>query len=481
MSLKKLVNELIAESNETEWLEFKYNNFEPEMIGRDISALANSAAYCDRDKAYMIWGVMDGTHEVVGTDNNQYSKLKGNQELISWLKNMLSDNCEFDFETVEIENKKVVILTIERATYQTVEFKGVEYVRVGSYTKKLMEIPSMRSKLWSKIRNLDEEARVIRADLDIGEILKELEYSVYFERKGIPVPLDQNGIIYYLLQDEVIKKLDNGMYGVTKLGAILFAKNLTVYKELERSCIRVIQYEDNSRLNILKHYEIETGYVKGFVKLVDYLDGMLPSQEVFEGTIRKTKTMYPVIALREIIANALIHQDFTILGSSITIEVFDNRIEITNPGIPLIDIERIVDNPPKSRNEKLASLMRNLKMCEELGSGWDRIVLTCELELLTAPKMNTYTENTKVTIYARQSFNEISQEDKLWSCYLHACVKYVCGESVTNASLRKRFGLEVSASANISRLIKEAVEKELIKPIDPNTAPKHMKYIPIWA
>lgn len=171
----------------------------------------------------------------------------------------------------------------------------------------------------------------------------------------------------------------------------------------------------------------------------------------------------------------------SVTGAGITIEVFDKRIEVTNPGIPLIDVRRIVDNPPKSRNEKLASLMRNLKMCEELGSGWDRIVICSELDLLPAPKMNLYTESTKVTMFSHREFSDITPEDKLWSCYLHACVKQVNGETVTNASLRERFGLDTKSSASISRLIKEAVEKGLIKPFDPTTAPRHMKYIPIWA
>jgi len=74
------------------------------------------------------------------------------------------------------------------------------------------------------------------------------------------------------------------------------------------------------------------------------------------------------------IANSLIHQDLYITGAAPVVEIFDNRIEVTNPGIPLVDVLRIIDNPPKSRNEKLASLMRRLKMCEELGRGWDRMV-----------------------------------------------------------------------------------------------------------
>ena len=154
---------------------------------------------------------------------------------------------------------------------------------------------------------------------------------------------------------------------------------------------------------------------------------------------------------------------------------------MTNSGCPLVDINRIIDNPPKSRNEKLASLMRTLRMCEELGTGWDKIVIACELMQLPAPKIEIYEESTKVTLYAHVPFSGLSMEEKLWSCYLHACIKHIQGEHLTNSSLRKRFALSESSSGSVSRLIKEAVNRSMIKPLDPDTAPRYMKYIPIWA
>ena len=103
-------------------------------------------------------------------------------------------------------------------------------------------------------------------------------------------------------------------------------------------------------------------------------------------------------------------------------------------------------------------------MCEELGSGWDRIALECELMQLPAPKIVLYEENTKVTLFSSLPFASIPHEEKLWSCYLHACIKYLTHEGLTNSSLRQRFGLGDTASAQVSRLIKEAVSMGLIKP-----------------
>lgn len=250
---------------------------------------------------------------------------------------------------------------------------------------------------------------------------------------------------------------------------------------LNRKAIRVVQYADDTKLKILKEYNGTKGYAVGFEGLMGFLEALLPSQEIITETVRKTITKYPMIALREIIANALIHQDFTVSGSSPLVEIFQSRIEVTNPGIPLVDINRFIDNPPKSRNEILSSLMRRLKMCEELGSGWDRIALECELKQLPAPKILLYEENTKVILYSELPFANIPHEEKLWSCYLHACIKYLTHEGLTNSSLRQRFGLADTAAAQISRLIKEAVSEGVIKPFDAETSQRYMKYIPGWA
>ena len=197
--------------------------------------------------------------------------------------------------------------------------------------------------------------------------------------------------------------------------------------------------------------------------------------------LEKKIVSYPMLAIREAVANALVHQDFSVSGTGPIIEIFNNRIEITNSGIPLVDIKRIVDNPPKSRNEKIASLMRRFRICEELGTGWDKIVIACEKLKLPAPKINLYEDSTKVTLFSAVKFSNLSLEDKLWAVYLHACVMYIEEEQLTNSSLRERFGLESTSAASISRLIKEAVNAKLIKPLDPTTSNRYMKYIPAWA
>lgn len=189
--------------------------------------------------------------------------------------------------------------------------------------------------------------------------------------------------------------------------------------------------------------------------------------------------MYPEIAIREAVANSLVHQDFNIAGTGPMVEIYSDRIEITNPGTPLVKIDRFIDNPPKSRNEQLASFLRRIGVCEERGSGFDKIVSSTEVYQLPAPKIELYEENTKVILYAHIPYDEMSKEDKIRACYMHACLKYVSNEHLTNASLRERFGIEQNSI--ISKLIKKALEDQKIKPYDKETAPRYMEYIPYWA
>ncbi len=451
------------------------------MIGSDISALANSAANRGKNQSYMVWGVNNETHDIVGTNYNRFSKLAKNQEIDSWLKNTISKNADFDFFDAEIDGKKLVVLIIQKAVGQPVTFKKNSFIRIGSYTKPLRDYPAVEAQLWDKLRLNNFEKIAAKSELHKDEIFQYLDFTCYFDLQNIPIPTNQDGILHYMLEDSIVLKQDNGLYSITNLGAVLFAKRIADFPSVSRKAIRVVQYEDDTKLKILKEYNGIRGYAVGFEGLIGFLEALLPSEEVITETVRKSVTKYPMIALREIIANALIHQDFTIPGTSPLVEIFTSRIEITNPGTPLVDINRFIDNPPKSRNEILSGLMRRLKMCEELGSGWDRIALECELKQLPAPKINLYEENTKVILFSELPFANIPHEDKLWTCYLHSCLKQVTHEGLTNSSLRQRFGLEEKSSAPISRLIKEAVEKGLIKAFDPDTAPKHMKYVPFWA
>lgn len=480
-NIDKLVLELCKLPNETGWVEFKHNNCDPKMIGEDISALANSAAIADRSHAYMIWGVNDATHELTGTKVRLKQEKKGNQELENWLRYLLSKNADFEFQSANINGMHIEVLIISKAIGAPVAFEKIEYVRVGSYTKKIVEFPSLQAQLWDKLRHKQFEDIHAMSDLQFDEVLRYLNCDVYFETLNLPRPTTPEKYAHYLQEEGIAIKQDNGLFAITNLGAILFAKKLSDFPRVGRKAMRIVQYDGNNRLTIRKEETANEGYAIGFENAIQFVNNMLPAKEDINSILRKTISIFPLPAIREAIANSLIHQDFFMTGTGPIIEIFDNRVEVTNPGTPLVDIMRIVDNPPKSRNEKLASIMRRLNMCEELGRGWDRMIISCELQKLPAPRIQIYQESTKVSLFSHFKYANMPLEDKIWSTYLHTCIKFTEGEALTNTSLRERFGLPETSAGSISRLIKEVLAKKLIRPLDPNTAPRYMKYVPSWA
>lgn len=243
----------------------------------------------------------------------------------------------------------------------------------------------------------------------------------------------------------------------------------------------MIQYHGAGRTETIREQVIGKGYANGFERLIDYVNGLLPSTEIIGQALRRTVPKFPPLAVRELIANALIHQDFFVTGAGPMVEIFDDRIEITNPGEPLVDTQRFVDTPPKSRNEALASLMRRFRICEERGSGIDKVVTQIERFQLPAPLFEVPEGFTRTVLFAYRPLTEMERSDRVRACYLHACLRYVNRLSMTNASVRERFGIAEQNSAAASRLIREAVTAGVIAPYDPNAAPKLMRYVPSWA
>lgn len=479
-NLKSIVLELTKHDKESEWFEFKHNNDSPEAIGERISALANGATLTEHSFAYLIFGINDADHTIVGTDVSLRTQKKGNEELENWLRHRLSDNADFSFETLSINEKRIEVIVIPKAMHYPVTFEKEARIRVGSYVKKLKEYPAIESKLWSKLNTIKFEDIEAMSGLTIQEVRQHLDCDAYFNALDRSYPSDEKGYAHYLSQDKLIRKEDNGLYTITNLGAILFAQRLSDFPRLGRKALRVVLYQGRNKLNISKNEIFDKGYAIIFEEAIRYIYALLPTAEDIS-IHRVTKSKFPLLAIREAIANSLIHQDFSQTGNGPLVELFDNRIEITNPGIPLVDIHRIVDNPPRSRNEDLAAFMRRIKICEELGSGWDRMVMECEKNCVIAPKIAINNESTQVSILDNIDFWDTPIEDRLWSTYMHAIIKYLEGDFMTNSSLRERFGLEDKSASSISRLINDAIEKELIKTHDPTTAKRYMKYSPIWA
>lgn len=312
-------------------------------------------------------------------------------------------------------------------------------------------------------------------------MLQCLDYPAYFDLLELPLPDGRAAILDALSRDELISTCKAGNWNITHLGAILFAKRLEDFPGLKRKAIRVVQYKGRGRVETWREQVGTKGYASGFEGLIAFIMALVPSNEVIEQALRRTVPMFPELAVRELVANALIHQDLYAIGAGPMVEIFDDRMEITNPGEPLVDTLRFIDSPPKSRNEVMASLMRRFRICEERGSGIDKVVAQVEAYQLPAPYFEVPKRFTRVVLFAHRPLNEMDKSDRIRACYLHACLKWVMRDYLTNASLRERFGVEEKNKATVSRYIREAVEDGAIKPYDENAPRRLMKYVPFWA
>ena len=482
-NIQQLVEALIKEPGESEWLKYKKDNADAEMIGKDISALANGALVSQHSHAYMLWGIDDKSHAITGTNFSPYQKSQGNQELLSWLHEMLSDNVEFYFEETSVLGLKIVVLTIMPAVQYPVTFKKEPYIRVGSYTKRLATEPKLQVQLWNSLRNEKFELSAAARDLSAEMVDQRLDILTYFQKLGQKVPDSLKERLKYLEIEQIIRQQENGLFSISNFGALLLAKDFRDFPSIRRKEVRVVQYRDAGRTEIIRSRSFEQGYAVCFGELLTYIDALLPSSEFIAATgERRVQRTYPPEVVRELITNALMHQDLNSKGDCVLCEIFENRVEITNPGTLLIDKDRIVDLPPKSRNELLAGLMRHMHLCEELGMGWDKVVELCENAQLPSPSIIQYPDRaTRIVLYSHIDFFEMTNEQKLWACYLHTCLLAMKNQSATNATLRDRFGLGSKSASSVSRLLRDAVTQGLIKLKDDAVGTKAKRYVPYWA
>lgn len=477
-----LIDKARAMSAETEWIEFKVNFSDPQKIGEYISAISNSACLNEQRAGYIIWGIDNNTHEIVGTNfRPKNCKGKGNEDLEPWLLRGLNPAIEVGIKEVDYPEGRVVVIQIAATRDQPVRFYSKSYIRIGSTTHPLSKFPEKERRIWHMSRNMPFEEDIALSNQSSDDVLTKINYPAVFDLLKHPLPDNRVGILGFLENEKVIER-HGPTYAITNLGAILFAKDLRVFPSLERKGVRIIHYKGKDRLQALKEDVSYEGYAVVFEALIDRIWDQLPANEVIKDALRVEEKMYPKLAIRELVANALIHQDLFVRGAGPLVEIFSCRMEITNPGRPLIEPIRFIDHPPQSRNEKLASLMRRMNICEERGSGVDRAIGEIEVYQLPAPEFQAENDFMRVTLFSHRMLSSMDRKDRVRACYQHCCLRYVCREYMTNTSLRKRLGIEDKNYSIASRIIKDTIDATLIKVSDPdNKSPRDRKYIPFWA
>lgn len=400
---------------ETEHLEFKEakDQYDTTKLLRYCVALANER----------------GGHLVLGVTNKPPRKVVGTKAFASLtdlnqIKARILQALHFRIEAFELAHPDGRVLVFEipsRPIGQPLEYEGSFLMRSGE---------SLVGMTPDQIRRILDEGRPdwfdqpAREGASADEVIALLDTQMFFDLFKQPYPTNREGVLEKMNGERLLTKKAEG-WVITNLAAILLAKRLDAFSPaLARKAQRVVIYEGIDKLVTREDKPGGRGYAVGFEGLVDFVHSAAPQNRFVEQVVREEVKMFPKQALRELIANAMVHQDYLAPGASVMIEMYADRVEISNPGLPPIDVKRFIDEY-RSCNERVADLMRRLGICEEKGSGVDKVVHAAELFQLPAPDFRVGAGRTTAILFAHQDFSDMSKADRIRACYQHCCLMYV--------------------------------------------------------
>ncbi|MGB4599720.1 MAG: ATP-binding protein [Trichlorobacter sp.] len=464
------------ELNELDWKE----ELSPDnaKLCRHLSAFANQPG-----GGFMVFGIEDKTTSLAGVSQKSAELIV--QRLGSLCRDSLNPVVTMDHAIENYQGIPLLFVHIRESAVKPVHLAPGTmedaYIRSGGSTRKASRQEIGGLMLNSKTPQFEElHASKLKST---PEILDILDYRSIYKLLGKPVPQSNDEVLHWMKDEKMIDEVDGAGFYITNFGALAAAQNLKDFDGLARKSIRLIKYTGINKLETEKEFPGSKGYAIGFEGLIEFTKALLPGSEIIKNALRTETTVYPEIAIRELVANALIHQDFSIRGSVPMIEIFADRIEISNPGklLPSKKIDRLIRTTPESRNEILAAAFRRYNICEERGSGFEKAVAAIELFGLPPLKFEELESSFRVTMYSPRSFAELTPTERVEACYQHSIIKYYSSGGMTNSSLRERFKMHDKQRPQVSLVIKEALAQGKIKPKDPNNvSTKFAEYIPSW-
>lgn len=458
------------ELNELDWKSGLSNK--TERLAQHISAFSNY-----KGGGMLVYGVHnDGTcFDLTKEDMDEIIEKLGNVA-----KNNLCYSITIDHSIMEYEGHALLFIYIPEQKEKPVYLRGGNifdsYYRSAGQTVKMSR--NQVKSMIAESQGITFEEQTAKENLSDGEVLELLDYKAFYERidKNIPSATDT---ILSKMGDYGFCRKNGNHWSITNLGAILYANDIRNFEDLKFREIVIHKYVGTNNRQQEFEQHITRGYAAAFEEVVDFVMQNTGKEKI--DVLRETIPTYPRVAIREIAANMLVHQDMGISGIPLSIEIFTNRIVFTNPGAPLNNINRLIDLPPNSRNEKLAQTMFMLHICEKRGSGIDRAVAAIEEMVLPAVKFTKGEEHTRVFLYPQKKLKDMTKQDKIDACYQHACLMYEEDMPINNQSVRERFELNKNQASVASRIIAETLEAGFIKPADEETASKkYMTYIPFY-
>lgn len=373
--LRSKLEELRRLPAETEWVEFKHNNSNPEEIGEYICAISNGAALHGRLMGYVVWGIEDGTRAVVGTTFRPKTVRKGNEELENWLLRLLEPRIDFSIHEFDVDGAPIVLFAVQGANSRPVRFSGEEHIRVGSYKKKLKDYPEKERKLWQLLSepNTDWSAQLVpgatiaeldRAALDFGRA------QYHQKNPQNKAEIDAWDDVTFLNKAKVLigGKVTNT--AIVLLGRPEAAALIAPAQARVTWVLRDEKGEERDYAHFDPPFILASDNVLN--KIRNLTIRHLPSGTLFPHEV----SQYDPWVLRETLHNCIAHQDYN-LRARINVVESPASLLFTNAGsfIPGTVEEMIrSDAPPEIyRNPFLAQAMVSLNMIDTIGSGMKRM------------------------------------------------------------------------------------------------------------
>jgi predicted HTH transcriptional regulator len=471
--LKNSLYPIPSELNDIDWK----SGLSPktDRLAQHLCAFSNQES-----GGFLVFGVNDDAtlFSVIKEQSDEIVKKLGNIAL-----NNLSQSIQILHNTVEYDGNALLFIYIPEQTEKPVYLRGKTIY--DSYHRSAGQTVRMSKEavkfMISASHGISFESQIAMPGLSVGEILNLLDYRQFYECLDKNVPKSTDSIISMLTEYDFVLESENAL-NITNLGAILLANDIRKFPHLKGKTVRVLRYTGINNLTLDKEQTFVNGYAAGFEDMVNYIMKNLPQQEIIKGALRENKTEYPRRTIREFLANSLVHQDFSVKGSQVMVEIFTDRVVMTNPGSPLNDVNRFIDLPPHSRNEDMAQSLLLLNICERRGSGVDRAIEALEEALLPPPKFTKGEFFTRVFIYGAQKLSAMSKQDKIRACYQHCCLLHESNREMTNQSVRERFEIGNKNFSIASRIIADTLDTGLIKVADvENVSRKFASYVPFYA
>lgn len=402
--LTALLDRLRAEPRESEWLEFKANRYDPQAIGEYLSALANSACLLGKPRGYLVFGVENATHAVVGTSFDPQAEVgQGNQLLPLWLAVLLSPKLGFEIHTCQYQGQRVVVFEVHSAFDRPVEFRGKAYVRNGTSKAALAGYPDKERAIWS--RRVDWTAQVCEqatlADLDPLAIA-EARRQFAEKNKTKPDRLTE------------LAEWDDATYlnkvKLTVRGSVTHAALLLLGREESTSLLapavaRISWILKNERNEELDYEHFGPPMLLNVNKVLARIRN-LTVRELPDGTLFPVElTQYDPWVIREALHNCIAHQDYGLRGRIQVIET-PQALLLTNVGGFLPGrVETVIDQDAPLeiyRNPYLAEAMVSLNMIDTQGGGIKRMFQTQRRRFFPMPDYDlSQPERVMVTLRGR--------------------------------------------------------------------------------